>query len=83
MACWCKRISRVDQNVLYSALNEIAIQYLEGQLGKNFIVQSDVYPDNQTGFREELYFQNSDLRQSKIKDLCPVQGRTLLFVNTW
>ena len=51
-------------------------------LGKNFIVHSILCPLDKLGFREELYFRTSDFGQSKIKNLRPLQGRTLLFVNS-
>jgi len=51
-------------------------------LGKNFIVHSILCISSKSGFGEELYFQTSYCGYTKIKDLCPVQGRTLLFVNS-
>jgi hypothetical protein len=53
----------------------------QARLGKNFIVHSIICPIRKSDFREELYFQTRATGQSKIKDLRPLQGRTLLFVN--
>lgn len=51
-------------------------------LGNNFIVLSILCFSRKSGFREELYFRIRVQGQPKIKDLRPLQGRTLLFVNT-
>jgi hypothetical protein len=51
------------------------------ELGKNFIVHSNPCLTSQSTFREELYFNIGYFGQSKIKDLRPLQGKTLLFVN--